>query len=355
MTKQEKTLVILTPGFPKDEADSTCLPMQQQLVKSLRINNPGLNITVLAFQYPYHSKKYDWFGIEVIPFNGRNKGGLQRLWLRQRIKRVLKTINCNYSIASLLSFWYGECAVVGHQFADKNSLRHFCWVLGQDAKKENKYPRKVFLRPGELIALSDFLKDEFKRNHGVEPQHLVTAGIEPNLFEKTSTQRDIDILGVGSLIPLKQYEIFIEIIAVIKKKLPAIKAVLAGDGPERQKLQNLVIKSGLEKNIEIRGEITYGEVLQLMQSSRLLIHPSSYEGFSGVCLEALFAGAQVISFCKAMNQEIEQWHIVSSKENLLQTALSILQNPSTSHQAVLFSSINEVEKKMKDLFFQHMH
>jgi len=36
MNKVEKTLVILTPGFAENEADTTCLPMQQTLVVSIK-------------------------------------------------------------------------------------------------------------------------------------------------------------------------------------------------------------------------------------------------------------------------------------------------------------------------------
>ena len=90
MNKDEKTLVVLTPGFAKDEADSTCLPMQQQLIRALKETDPKLNIIILSFQYPYHREKYIWYDTEVIPFNGRNKGGLSRLLLRKKINTTLK-------------------------------------------------------------------------------------------------------------------------------------------------------------------------------------------------------------------------------------------------------------------------
>jgi glycosyltransferase involved in cell wall biosynthesis len=257
MNKNEKTLVILTPGFPKDRSDSTCLPMQQQLIRALKEINPRLNIIVLSFQYPYHTEKYDWFDIKVIPFNGRNKGGVSRLLLRRKVTEALKMIHRDSSITCLLSFWYGECAVIGHQFADKYALRHFCWILGQDAKKDNKYPGRAQLRPRELIALSDFLQDEFKTNHGIKPQHLVPAGVDIKQFDTSKKEKDIDILGVGSLIPLKRYDLFIEIVAAIKKKLPGLKSVLVGDGPEKEKLESLITKSGLETAITVAGEIPY--------------------------------------------------------------------------------------------------
>jgi len=324
--------------------------MQQQLVKVLKEINPQLNIIVLTFQYPYHTEKYDWFDISVISFNGKNKGGLSRLLLRRKIMATLEKIHSKTPVNALLSFWYGECAMVGHLFSELHGLKHLCWILGQDAKKENKYPGRVQLGPGELIALSDFLEAEFERNHGIKPAHLIPAGIDPEQFSTSKQERDIDILGAGSLIPLKRYDLFIEIVGGIKKRLPDARAVLVGNGPEREMLQELINKSGLETTITITGELPYPMVLQLMQRTKVLLHPSSYEGFSGVCLESLFAGAHVISFCRAMNREIEQWHIVSSKDNMTEKALSILENPLTSYNTVMFYTMNEAGKKMMELF-----
>ena len=76
--------VILSPGFAASADDSTCLPMQQQFVKTISSQYPQLKIIVLSFQYPYHQKEYEWNGITVIPFEGRNKGGVQRLLLRKK-------------------------------------------------------------------------------------------------------------------------------------------------------------------------------------------------------------------------------------------------------------------------------
>ncbi len=353
MSKAEKTLVILTPGFPENDADTSCLPLQQQLVKALRESNLKINIIVLSFQYPFRTEEYSWFNTEIIPFNGQDKGGLHRLLLRKRIIKTLKQIHETTPISGLLSFWYGECAAVGKIFADKNGLKHFCWILGQDAKKENKYPRKNRLRSNELIALSDFLRSEFVTNHGVKPDCLVPAGINPRLYSPKLQEKNIDILGAGSLIPLKRYDIFIDIVKTVKEKLPTLKVVLAGDGPEKERLKQLISESGLTTTIKLTGRLPYTEVLSLMQKSKVFLHPSSYEGFSGVCAEALYAGSHVISFCKAMNDEIEHWHIVSSKEDMIQKILSLLESPSTIYKQVLFCSIDDVVKKMIPLFFEN--
>lgn len=350
MSKDEKTLVILTPGFPENEADTTCLPMQQTLVRSIKEHYPHLNIIILSFQYPYFKKTYKWFNTTVVSFNGQNKGGVPRLLLRRQLYSELKKIKTSNEIFGLLSFWYGECAAVGQAFAKKNGLKHFCWILGQDAKKENNYPLRLHLKPGSLIALSDFLQDEFEKNHVVRPQNVIPPGIDPKQFETITIQKDIDVLAVGSLIPLKQYQVFVEIIAALQKKFPLLKAVLIGKGPEKEKLSALISKHGIEKNILLTGELSYPDTLRWMQRAKLFLHPSSYEGFSGVCLEALYSGAHVISFCKPMRQDISQWHIVQSKEKMMENAASILGEPVVIYKSVIFCTMDDVAKKMMTLF-----
>lgn len=352
---RDETLVILTPGFPKDEADTTCLPMQQSFVRNLKEHYPQLNIIILSFQYPFHKKSYPWFDIPVIPFGGRNKGGLSRLLLHQKIYGRLKKINKVNKITGLLSFWYGECAWVGKRFADKHSIKHYCWILGQDAKKTNKYVK--YLRPedNELIALSDFIQDEFEKNHDIRPKHVIPPGPDnyrddTRQFTVSTKERNIDLLAAGSLIPLKQYDIFIEIIAEIKKQLPAVKTTLVGNGPEKEKLQSLITKLGLQANITLTGELPHPEVLQLMQTAKLFLHPSSYEGFGVVCLEALYAGAAVISFVKPMKQEIKNWHFVNTKQEMKVKALEILQNPNTDHSPVLPFALSDCVKDVGRLF-----
>jgi glycosyltransferase involved in cell wall biosynthesis len=350
MSDHEKTLVILTPGFARDEADSTCIPMQQSFVKTLKENHPQLNVIILALEYPYSKGIYSWFGTTVLSFNGRNKGGLTRLLLRRKVAMTLEKIHTVNKITGLLSFWYGECALAGKKIADKHGIKHYCWMWGQDVKKENKYVRKGHLKAGELIAFSDLLQNEFEKNHGIKPLHVITPGISVKTFSFTNAKKDIDIMAAGSLIPLKQYDIFIKVIAEIKKNIPSISAVLIGDGVEKKRLQDLIEAAGLESNIILTGELPHPEVLQWMQRANLFLHPSSYEGFGIVCLEALCAGCKVISFIKPMSADIANWHIAGSKEEMIKTAIEILQKPKDEHKSIIPYTIEQSVQNMSQLF-----
>lgn len=347
---ENKTLVILTPGFPSSETDTNCLPMQQGFVKGLHKYFPELNVVILSFQYPYFRREYSWYGNTVFSFNGRNRGGPAKWLLRKKIFSCLNQIHRRYSVCGLLSFWCHECAYVGKTFAGKQGLRHYCWILGQDARAGNSYVKKINPLPGELITLSDFLQDECEKNHGIRPAYMIAPGTETEDFPHKNMQRDIDILGAGSLIALKRFDLFLEIVYELKKEMPGLKAVLCGKGPEEDNLYQRREKLDLKNNVLFTGELPHGELLWLMRRSRLLLHPSSYEGFSGVCMEALQCGAHVVSFCRAMKHNIEQWHIVSSAHEMKSAVQKILTDPAIQFNSITINTMEHCVRHLMALY-----
>jgi glycosyltransferase involved in cell wall biosynthesis len=335
----DKTLVILTPGFPAGENDSTCLPPVQQFIKHLKEKFPQLTIIVLAIAYPFTNKSYTWHGCTVIPLRGNRYRKLLRPLLWQKIRNRLNNTRRSSNITGMLSFWCGEWAMLGTRFGEKYKIPHYCWLQGQDSRPGNKYARYFQNKQDELIALSDSLAKEFFKNYQTAPAQVIPFGTIP--IKLSHTERHIDIIGVGSLIPLKQYHIFIQVIHQLKKIIPGIKAMLCGKGTEMNELQQMVKILKLEDNIEFTGEKQHHEVFELMQQSRILLHPSSFEGFSTVCAEALQCGCHVISFCRAMNRDIEQWHIVTGEAAMYQQALALLQNPATIYKTVTPFTMDE--------------
>ncbi|MGN6401903.1 MAG: glycosyltransferase family 4 protein [Flavisolibacter sp.] len=349
MNDESQTLVILTPGFAASETDDTCLPMQQFFIRTLKKSYPHVNVIVLSFHYPYRKSVYQLFNATIISLNGRNKRGLFKLLLRQKALSTLRRIKSEYKITGLLSFWYNECALVGKRFARENDIKHCCWLLGQDARKTNEYPGQVGLNENEMIALSDFLQDEFERNHGVKPFAVVPPAADISQLI-TKQERDIDLLAAGSMIPLKQFHVFLEVVVEIKKVFPNVRTVLIGDGPEKEHLENLAKTLGLGKNIHFTGQLEHSDVLQQMQRTKIFLHPSSYEGFSGVCQEALGCGVHVISFCKAMHSEIGQWHIVLSKKEMQEKSIEILQSDKTTFTSTTPYCMEDSVKKIMEVF-----
>ena len=349
MSKQ-KALVILSPGFPADADDTNCLPLQQSFVKTLKQSNPQLNTIVISFQYPFKASRYNWYGAQVIALAGKGWGRLFRLFTWQRAFSELRKLNSQYELIGLLSFWMGECAYVGNRFAKKNNLRHCTWLLGQDAKAGNHYVNSIKPQPGNVIALSDFLAKEFRLNYHINSQHIIPVGIDTGLFDTSRAERDIDIMGAGSLIPLKKYDLFIKVIKTLTAELPDLKTIICGKGPEMEKLKKLIKRFGLEKNIQLKGELPHNDVLRLMQRSRIFLHTSIYEGNAAVLSEALYAGAHVVSLVKPMEARPAQHHIPDNAEHLPDLLLNLLNDKSLTHDPVLVDTMESIAARVLDLF-----
>ena len=351
MKSKRDTLIILTPGFPENEADTTCVPPRQMFVKALSEIAPNLNIIVITFRYPFFSHTYLWHGIQVISFGSRYNSRFIRVFTNLRVWITLLRLRKDNNLIGLLSFWLGKCAFVGSSFARRYKLKHFGWLLGQDAKPGNKYVQKIKPAGGSLIALSDFIRREFKKNYNISPAHIIPVGIDTQLFGPITADRDIDLMAAGSLIPLKQYHHFLNVLSALKATLPNVKAMLCGDGPEMEKLRSEANIRGLKDNLIFTGRLLHHDVLALMQRSKVFVHTSAYEGFGTVCAEALYAGTRVVSFVKPMDAHIKHWYTVTDDPEMTHVIKEILLNNNLTYdERVLVHPIENIVKDVLTLF-----
>jgi glycosyltransferase involved in cell wall biosynthesis len=343
-------LLILSPGFPSDEQDTACLPAQQVFVRSLNRNYPHLRVVILSFEYPKRKDRYSWFGNTVVALNGWKKGRMSKLLTGLTAWRRMALLERENEVVGVLSFWCTGCALAGKYYAKWKGLRHLIWILGQDARAGNVFIPLIRPVAGELVAMSNFLAGEFSRNYGVRPEHVIPNGVDPSLFTAGDTPRDIDVLGVGSLIPLKRYDLFLAVTKDLSEALPSIRGVICGKGPEQERLQQLIGQLGLEGRIRLAGGQSHQTALEFMQRSRVLLHTSSYEGFSTVCLEALYAGAHVISFCDAVGAPVKNWHVVSSTDEMTRLAKTLLLDEGTIYESVQLYTMDDSARQMMELF-----
>jgi glycosyltransferase involved in cell wall biosynthesis len=201
-----------------------------------------------------------------------------------------------------------------------------------------------------LLALSPFLQEEFFKNHGIRPAFVIPNAIDTQSFLPISAERTIDVIGAGSLIPLKQYNVFVSVLKKVVEVFPSLRAIICGEGPEFDSLNRMIVDAGLKKNIQLVGEKTHEEVLLLFQLSKILLHPSSYEGYSSVCLEALYAGAHVVSFRTPTEAKIEHWHVVNSEEAMQTKVTELLSNTTLDHKRILVHSIDDSAAAIVRLF-----
>jgi hypothetical protein len=174
--KNKKHILFLTPGFPEDEADTSCIPALQLFIKHLQ-SVGRIEMTVIAFQYPFRIDRYLWNGVTIFSIGGGNRKGLYRIWNWQKIYRLAIKIHRDHTIDQIHSFWLTECAFLGSKIAAKLKLLHTCTLMGQDVLPENKYLSIIKHLP-EIIALSRIHAQTLYLNTGIQAKELIPWGIE---------------------------------------------------------------------------------------------------------------------------------------------------------------------------------
>jgi glycosyltransferase involved in cell wall biosynthesis len=195
-------------------------------------------------------------------------------------------------------------------------------MMGQDVKSENKYLKFLPLKSIIKISVSEFQAGVFYRSTGKNPDYNIPWGIE--IFDPGNNDRNIDLIGVGALIPVKNFKLLVEVLAELKKIFPAIRCLLIGDGSERKKIEFLIEKNKLNDSIFLTGHIAREEVLNYLKRSKILIHTSGFESFGYVIAEALASGCYVV--CKNIGcaGESNKVFIVNNMNEFLEAATKIL-------------------------------
>ena len=154
------------------------------------------------------------------------------------------------------------------------------------------------------IASSDIVKQDLI-NEGL-PNNILTIpnGCDFNSIRDAKRFDDrFDIIFIGRLHYQKNPELLIEAIEILKKDFEEIRVCLIGDGPKKDKLNELVKEKKLEENIFFKGEIVdRGTIYRYLKSSKVFVLPSRFEGFPLTVLEANAAGLPIITVDSRFNR-----------------------------------------------------
>jgi len=283
----------ITPGFAADEHDFNCIPPMQLLAKELL--RRGVDLQIVTLEYPFRSEPYPWHEATVFPCNGQN-----RRWLKPRT--IWRAMNFCHDILdektnAIHSFWLGWASGVGEKVSRRRGIPHFTTLMGQDVLSGNrKFLRGLSPeRAARLVAVSDFQNNIFEKNTRLRAAHVIPWGMNgAEIPTAVPAERLLDVLGVGSLIPVKNWEKWLRVIALINQTFPNLQAELIGSGPERGKLERLAHQLGLSENVRFVGDLPRPQVLARMRDAKVLLHTADFESFGYVLAEAAGNGCRVV-------------------------------------------------------------
>lgn len=157
----------------------------------------------------------------------------------------------------------------------------------------------------EIVVNSMAMKNNYNKilNPKISKQLAVIYNASDFKFDYNSFSKELKKhLGINSEIiitqvsrfdPWKDFETLVYAINELKKKAYNIKLILVGDGPLKEKIQNLILKTKLDDEILIVGETN--NVFQYINISDICVLSSNGEGFSNAILEYMSFAKPVVA------------------------------------------------------------
>jgi len=132
---------------------------------------------------------------------------------------------------------------------------------------------------------------------GVPPARIHTRplGVDESVFNASvrpadSREGEFTVLSTRSFLPLYRVEDILRAAALLREKLPGLRVILAGDGPERERLAVLGTELGLGDKLRFTGQLKPAELASRLASCGVYVSTSPADGTSVSLLEALALG-----------------------------------------------------------------
>jgi len=155
------------------------------------------------------------------------------------------------------------------------------------------FARSTYRRAAAIIAASSQTYSEFAE-YGDKLFFVPEPGIARSLCygDSRSPARGakLELIFVGGLVPRKACDLALRAAAPLLRSDLARFTVL-GDGPERNRLEQLARSLGIEKAVSFCGWLSHAEVIKRLRSADVFVFPSLRDNGAGVVFEAIGTGA----------------------------------------------------------------
>jgi glycosyltransferase involved in cell wall biosynthesis len=113
------------------------------------------------------------------------------------------------------------------------------------------------------------------------------------------------IAYAGRLVPLKGVDTLLHAMAIIVRQVPGTRLLLAGDGPDRARIERLCRELGLASSVTMLGHLERPRLDEAVGGAWVQAVPSRYlEPFANTVAEAMMRGVAVVATATGGTPEI---------------------------------------------------
>jgi len=180
--------------------------------------------------------------------------------------------------------------VVHHVHQDQFATRFSAPMTAVGRFLEGRAARTVY-GTRAIAAVSPSTRLELRRRLGFTgPIFIVPNGTVDALTLTGPRDPDPTVVVVSRLVEHKRIDLLLGEIAEVARQVPRLRVDIVGDGPERQRLQGLVLDLGLQRTVTLHGFLPDAARDALLQRAWLTTSTSAAEGWGSAVVEAAARG-----------------------------------------------------------------
>jgi glycosyltransferase involved in cell wall biosynthesis len=124
---------------------------------------------------------------------------------------------------------------------------------------------------------------------------VVLNGLDLEMFQRVPLATDglVRILGVGSLLPVKRWDLLLIAAVELKRRGFDCLIRIAGDGPLQGALEQQAQELGVVDCVEFLGHVD--DIPSLLADATYLVHTADSEGCPNAVMEAMACGRAVVA------------------------------------------------------------
>ena len=186
---------------------------------------------------------------------------------------------------------------------------------------------------------SDLGRDALVEQEGIDPSRIrvLDNGIDLDRFanpasaaaRRAGAPRRVGV--VANLRPVKGLDVFLRAAALVVRDYPDVQFPIAGEGPERARLEALAAELDLTDRVQLLGLV--GDVPSFLADLDVVVQSSLSEGLSNAVIESMAAGRPVVATAVGANPNLIQDGIngllvpPGDHERLAEAIKSLLRHP----------------------------
>jgi glycosyltransferase involved in cell wall biosynthesis len=154
-------------------------------------------------------------------------------------------------------------------------------------------------RNTRIVTVSDSTKRELVDDLGFAAERItvVPNGID-DAFGPGLPEADTPLVAAaGRLVPVKRFDLLLDALALAKREIPNLQAVIVGDGYERDALLARRRELDADDWIDMPGRVGFTDLIELYQRAWVLASTSLREGWGMTIIEAAACGTPAVATC----------------------------------------------------------